>query len=180
VVRSRCASKIAPPVRIKPAAAGVVVPPPPPIAAPPPPEPAPRPAPAPTPAARRQPAEPAEAAKDEAPPAEPTEPKAKHPEAEMIADVLAALDRNALKTAAELLAKHDKQFPKGEYALEREALRIVVRCKREHSEAARIQARDFIVRTALSPHWNRIIEACRASAADPIVDPFADAKPAEK
>jgi len=92
-------------------------------------------------------------------------------EAAMIADALAALDRKAWGEAVVALTKHAKEFPKGELRLERDALRIVVRCEREHGEAARIQARDFIVSTALSPHWQRIIDACRAKA-PPVVDPF--------
>jgi hypothetical protein len=95
-------------------------------------------------------------------------------EASMIADALAALDRDAWSEATAALTKHAKEFPKGEFRLERDALRIVVRCERDHSEAARIQARDFIVSTALSPHWQRIIDSCKAKAPPPTVDPFQD------
>jgi hypothetical protein len=95
-------------------------------------------------------------------------------EAAMIADALAALDRKAWSDAVAALTKHASEFPKGEFRKERDALRIVVRCEREHSEAARIEARDFIVSTALSPHWQRIIDACRAKAPPPAVDPFQD------
>jgi hypothetical protein len=102
------------------------------------------------------------------------QPTAREREAAMIADALAALDRKAWSDAVAALAKHASEFPKGEFTKERDALRIVVRCEREHGEAARIEARDFIVSTALSPHWQRIIDACRARAPLPKVDPFDD------
>lgn len=114
----------------------------------------------------------------EAPAAEPApepprEPTPQEIEEAIIADALAALDRKDWSAASAALGKHAKEFPSGKLELERNALKIVVRCNREHGEASRAQARDFIVSTALSPHWQRIIDACRATA-PPVVDPFAD------
>lgn len=113
------------------------------------------------------------------PPAEPPprEPTPQEIEEAIIADALAALDRKDWSAASAALGKHAKEFPKGKLELERNALKIVVRCNREHGEASRAQARDFIVGTALSPHWQRIIDACRAASPPPpppVVDPFAD------
>ncbi len=110
----------------------------------------------------------------EEPQAEPArEPTPQEIEEAIIADALAALDREDWSAASAALGKHAKEFPNGKLELERNALKIVVRCNREHGEASRAQARDFIVGTALSPHWQRIIDACRATA-PPVVDPFAD------
>lgn len=97
----------------------------------------------------------------------------KERELAMIADALAALDRRAITEASIVLAQHAREFPRGKLAKEREALEIVVDCRLDHGERSRLRARDFIVHTALSPHWQRIVDACRANAAH-ITDPFAE------
>lgn len=93
-------------------------------------------------------------------------------EAALVREALAALDRRDWDAAATSLARHASEFPRGALAKEREALEIVVQCRRAPSEAARIRARDFIVHTALSPHQPRILAACRASAG--VAEPFGE------
>jgi hypothetical protein len=156
-----------PRVREAPSVAAIVVPPPP-VAVPPVPAVVPE-------KVKRKPAVASEPAAPEPEPEPAREPTAVEIEEAIIADALAALDRNDWKAASAALGKHAKQFPGGKLELERNALKVVVRCKREHGEASRAQARDFIVSTALSPHWQRIIDACRATA-PPVVDPFQDKK----
>ena len=97
----------------------------------------------------------------------------------LLARAQSAIDRGAWPRAKTALARHAELFPNGVHAVERQALRIVVDCRVEHSAEARRRARDFIVHHARTPQFHQIIAACKASSSaegssSDIVDPFSE------
>jgi hypothetical protein len=66
-------------------------------------------------------------------------------------------DGNALS----LLAEHARRFPRGVFAGEREALRVLARCSKEQSSGSRKMAEAFIRSYPSSPMIDRIAKACR-------------------
>jgi hypothetical protein len=89
-------------------------------------------------------------------------------ELELITAAKAELDKGRPQLAAAWLSEHAERFPTGVFALDREALRILVRCAESKNPAI---AQAFAARHPSSPMVERLLRAC--TRADPAAAPSA-------
>jgi hypothetical protein len=70
------------------------------------------------------------------------------------------LDRGRWHLAEVWLSEHGQRFPRGVFAIEREALEVLLVCKRDGGDAGRRFAADFARRYPRSPLLDRVVRAC--------------------
>lgn len=81
-------------------------------------------------------------------------------ELSLIREADQALRSNSIEHAHELLLRHEREFPNGVLAEEREGLRIIERCTTLQSPLSATLAFDFIARHPRSPLRERIERLC--------------------
>ena len=81
-------------------------------------------------------------------------------ELQLITAAKSELDRGRPQLAGEWLSEHAERFPTGIFALDREALRILIRCGQRQDPAV---ARAFAAQHPSSPMVERLRRACTPS-----------------
>jgi outer membrane protein assembly factor BamD (BamD/ComL family) len=80
----------------------------------------------------------------------------------LLTQVNAAIQRDDVARAGELLRSYDQRFPSGKLAEERAAAGILVLCASGRTQSASAEARRFVERWPRSPLVARIKASCAA------------------
>ena len=81
----------------------------------------------------------------------------------LMSEARRALGRGDARKALELLNKHGREFPKGEFQRERVVSRVTALCALGQKDAARRVAKRYLEKDSSSVHAQRISQTCAAS-----------------